>query len=48
MRGFQNIMTSVGIESIVGSREWFSQALALNNLQLYAFGQVGLKTRGRA
>ena len=46
MRGFQNIMTTVGIESMVGSREWFSQALALNNLQLYAFGQVRFENQG--
>ena len=46
MRGFQNILTTVGIESTVGSREWFSQALALNNLQLYAFGQVKFEGQG--
>ena len=46
MRGFQNILTTIGIESTVGSREWFSQALALNNLQLYAFGQVRLENQG--
>ena len=46
MRGFQNILTTVGIESTVGSREWFSQALALNNLQLYALGQVRLVKSG--
>ncbi len=46
MRGFQNILTSVGIESTVGSREWFSQALALNNLQLYALGQVSFQGQG--
>ena len=46
MRGFQNILTTVGIESTVGSREWFSQALALNNLQLYAFGQVRFENQG--
>ena len=46
MRGFQNILTTVGIESTLGSREWFSQALALNNLQLYAFGQVRFENQG--
>jgi hypothetical protein len=39
-------MVSVGIEAMVGSREWFSQALALNNLQLYAFGQVRFENQG--
>ena len=46
MRGFQQIITSVGIESMVGSREWFSQALAPNNLQVSAFGQVVLENQG--
>jgi hypothetical protein len=46
MRGFQNILTTVGIEAMVGSREWFSLALALNNLQLYAFGQVKFEYQG--
>lgn len=46
MRGFQHILTSVGIESMVGSREWFSQGLSVNNLQLYALGQVGLVNQG--
>jgi len=36
----------VGIESTFGSREWLSQALALNNLQLYAFGQVRFENQG--
>ena len=46
MRGFQNILATVGIEALVGSSEWFSQALALNNLQLYAFGQVKIENQG--
>lgn len=46
MRGFQNIMTTVGIESMVGSREWFSQGLAFNYLQVYAFGQVKFEYEG--
>jgi len=46
MRGFQNIMATVGIESMVGSREWFSQGLALNYLQVYAFGQVKFEYGG--
>jgi hypothetical protein len=46
MRGLQQIITSVGIESMVGSREWFSQGLAHNDLQLYAFGQVGVENQG--
>ena len=31
---------------MVGSRDWFSQGLALNNLQMYAFGQVRLENQG--
>lgn len=46
MRGFQHVITSVGIESMVGSREWFSQGLAPNNLQVSALGQVGLENQG--
>jgi hypothetical protein len=46
MRGFQHIITSVGIESMVGSGEWFSQALVPNNIHVYAFGQVGLEGQG--
>ncbi len=46
MRGFQSLMATIAIESIVGSREWFSQGLALNNLQLYALGQVKLEHQG--
>jgi hypothetical protein len=46
LRGFQNVLTTVGIESTFGSREWFSQALALNNLRLYAFGQVRFENQG--
>ncbi|MCJ7518396.1 MAG: hypothetical protein MUO42_01820 [Anaerolineaceae bacterium] len=46
MRGFQQVITSVGIESLVGSREWFSQALAPNSLHVYAFGQVALENQG--
>ncbi len=39
-------MATVGVESAMGSREWFSQALALNNLQLYAFGQAKIENQG--
>lgn len=46
MRGFQNLMTTVSIEALVGSNEWFSQGLALNNIQLYAFGQVRFEYQG--
>lgn len=46
MQGFQQIITSVGIESIVGSSAWFSQALAANALQVYALGQVKLENQG--
>jgi hypothetical protein len=46
LRGFQNILTTIGIESTLGSKEWFSQALALNNLRLYAFGQVRFENQG--
>jgi hypothetical protein len=46
MRGVPQIFTSVGIESMVGSSDWFSLALAPNNLQVYALGQVALENQG--
>lgn len=46
MRGFQQLIASVGIESILGSSAWFSQALAINTLQVYALGQVKLENHG--
>jgi hypothetical protein len=36
----------VGIESLVGSHEWFSQALILNNFGVSAMGQASLFGRG--
>jgi len=36
----------VGIESLVGSEEWFSQALILNNFGVSAMGQASLSGRG--
>jgi hypothetical protein len=46
LHGNRQILTSVGIESMVGSSDWFSLALALNNLHVYALGQVALENQG--
>ncbi|HUV15416.1 MAG TPA: hypothetical protein VMW28_02500 [Pelolinea sp.] len=46
MRGFSNLMATVGIEALVGSSAWFSQALCPNNFQVSALGQAGLDGKG--
>jgi hypothetical protein len=46
MRGALQPLTSVGIESVFGSSDWFSLALAPNNLHVYAIGQVALVNQG--
>ena len=46
LRGNYDLFTSVGIEALVGSREWFSQALGPNNFGAIAIGQAGLSGKG--
>ncbi len=40
------LFTSVGVESLIGSHEWFSQVLAPSNFGVHAMGQAGLNSKG--
>lgn len=46
MRGNYDLFTSVTIEALVGSRDWFSQALGSNNFSAIAIGQASLSGKG--
>jgi hypothetical protein len=46
LRGASNPLAWVGIESLVGSQEWFSQVLIPNNFGVSAMGQASLSSRG--
>jgi hypothetical protein len=46
LHGASNILSSVSIESLVGSHEWFSQALSPNNFGVSAIGQASITGKG--
>jgi hypothetical protein len=46
LRGAGDLFSSVAIEALVGSRDWFSQALSPDNFHVSALGQVSLQGRG--
>lgn len=46
MRGYPGALSSMGIEALVGSQGWFSQALCPSNFQVAALGQAGLDGKG--
>ena len=41
LRGLPNVLTSVGIETLVGATRWFTQSLRVSSFKPIAFGQVG-------
>jgi hypothetical protein len=46
LRGNYDLFTSVSIEALVGSRDWFSQALGPNHFGAIAIGQAALSGKG--
>jgi len=46
MRGFAHLLSSVGLETLLGNHAWFSQSLMRNQHAAAAFAQVGLESRG--
>lgn len=46
LHGHASLFRSIAIESLLGSQEWFSKALGINNFRISAIGQAGLNGSG--